>query len=168
MSRALIDADPASLAEYVFEQNARVFSADRRPSNQGSHNRLMMQRDSSWTSLGFDCEAHVNFKAHNEAGGHVKWALRGMCDVALALETAGDANCTQEVIKSKIRFCRGKAPNATIVYKRCAIRTFLAGHSQGLQRRILFSVLPDGDWTDQQWIDMWVRTDEEFNEPLRA
>eukprot|EP00959_Pyramimonas_sp_CCMP1952_P153785 3217404-Pyramimonas_sp.AAC.1 len=99
MSRALIDADPTSLAEDVFKQKTRVFSADRHASNQGAHNRLMMQRDSLWKSLGFDCEAHINFKAHDEAGGYVKWALRGMCNIELALENAGDTNSFRHQMK---------------------------------------------------------------------
>ena len=74
MSQALLDADPTTLPEDSFEQKSRVFSADRHPSNLGAHMVLMMQRVISWKGLGFNCEAHINFKAHTESGSYMKWA----------------------------------------------------------------------------------------------
>jgi hypothetical protein len=155
------------LAEDVFEMKTRLHANDRHPSNAPAHAQLMSKRSSDWTSLGCECEAHMNFKVHRSATSYLDWALSGMCHIALAMGTAGDLvefqQCIKDVVRPMIRFRVGVASPEDLIYKHACIRSFFSGKSNAIQRRIMLTLLPDGNWTDPEWIDIWLSSLDEHD-----
>eukprot|EP00959_Pyramimonas_sp_CCMP1952_P471891 9499141-Pyramimonas_sp.AAC.1 len=94
--------------------------------------------------------------------------VKGAIHIALGFSTAGVMSdfraCLRHVVRAKIKIFRGRPPLETMVYRRAAIRTFVPGGGNESIRRALLHILPNGDWTNTENVEVWIAGDGPIDE----
>ena len=129
----------------------------------------MRNKTVKWDLLEIHCESHVNALVHKEVALHHVEHISEMLNFSLSLQFTADLNlfrqCIVAVAAPKVRIRRGPPPERFELYRRVALRNLLVNtKSEQAKRAACLSMLPNGDWTDPENIDVWVLHDADITD----
>lgn len=86
--------------------------------------------------------------------------MRGLLNAGLSMATAGMTQdfrrCLRDVILNKLAIKVGESPPHCEIYRATALRTLLPRGGGLALRRALLAVLPNGDWTNQNEVEVYL------------
>eukprot|EP00959_Pyramimonas_sp_CCMP1952_P222916 4660120-Pyramimonas_sp.AAC.2 len=117
-------------------------------------------RGRPWSTLALICEVHIVHNIQKRSMLLAEEVVKGVIHIALGFCTAGVMSdfraCLRHVIREKLRILRGRPSAETLAYRRAAIRSFVPGGGNESVRRALLHILPNGDWTNVDHVEVWI------------
>jgi hypothetical protein len=145
-----------------FQMKTRAACTDKFSANFDAERRVVRSRGHGWLSDHRPCFVHVRATCHTITLGklELKDDVSGLVRAVLGMRKGKEfivfKRCAREVLRSRIRLLRGAPPEWTMRHRRNVINTFVSG--DGDKRAItrsLLALLPNGDWTQDEFVDVY-------------
>jgi len=143
-----------------FPFKSRITTVDGYLANDRAERQTVRERPEGWSRLPLLCDVHRIAGAHKYTFDLVPETIRGQIAFALSLNEGAALEVFRKHLREQIakRFVllRGTPPAECAAYRQHLVRLCLSQGPRLLNRRMSLIMLPNGDWTRRDRVEVWV------------
>lgn len=166
MMTALKEQSSLSFGESSAESCSRLTSVDRHPSNLVVERRVIRRRrrlSTKWRSVITTCNQHKFGCVRLALSKPFDSTVTGIINVTRSIYSVSYLHRFQRIFRlhvfRRVRVVRASPSIATLRHTRTLLRWFVPPCAHAMTQRVLLSVAAQGDWLDQDHIDVFVAVD---------
>ena len=143
-----------------FVDKLRVACADKAGCNAAAERGIAAARGPEWQNLCKACDLHIIQACYKWTYDLLEKNISGMIHCSLSLQLGSAMalwrRCLKEEILDTLHIKHGVPPDHCVRFRKHVLQLFLSHGRNMLTRRVLLSVLPNGDWSCDSTVEIYV------------
>jgi hypothetical protein len=163
MKHALVESTFVTSCAAQFANKSRDAMTDKFGANMVAERGIMQDRGSDWSASQRNCQVHVLATSQTRTFMLVQEFISGCLNISLSIVVAGNLGTWRKSIcddvEHRLKLFVGLPPESAVAFKHYVMGLFMARGSDIERRKILLSMLPNGEWRNRDHIEMYMLPD---------
>ena len=153
-----------------FQVKVRAATTDLYPANLLAEKYVMCSRSAEWCHLHHPCNVHLVARSFSKSFDLLSEHIQGLLHLSLALSTGSTMGrfrkSLTEVVSSRLQVIRGHCPAEAEEHRLAMLDLFCQTGSNLALKQYLLQRLPNGDWRDQDHVQVYIPPGADCDESL--